>query len=94
VDQEVAGLEVEIVDLAPFRPVLAGLTAVAAVRASHPEDFAWRQTGDRFWLDLLLGTDRIRLGIEAGRTPSELMAEEAAAVAEFEQERAPHLLYR
>ena len=88
-----AGLRVEITHLTAFRPVRTGLTAIDAVRRTHPEDFAWRSTGERYWLDLLLGTDRIRRGIDAGIPVDELMAAEDAAVGEFLQERSRYLLY-
>ncbi len=92
-DEEVRGLRASLTDLDAFRPVRAGLTAMAAVRAAHPDRFAWRETGQGFWLDQLLGTDRIRLGIEQGVPVPELMDREAAAVAAFLEERRPHLLY-
>ena len=88
-----AGLRVGITDLTAFRPVESGLAAIAAVRRAHPEEFAWRRSGERYWLDLLLGTDRVRRGIEAGVPVEELMASEAAAVADFRTERSRHLLY-
>ena len=87
------GLRVEITDLAAFRPVRSGLAAIEAVRRTHPGDFGWRPSGERYWLDLLLGTDRIRRGIEAGVAVDALMASEDAAVAEFLEERGRHLLY-
>ena len=92
-DEASRGLRVEITDLAAFRPVRSGLRAIEAVRSAHPGDFAWRASGDRYWLDLLLGTDRVRRGIDAGVPVDDLMASEAGAVAEFLEERSPHLLY-
>ncbi len=92
-DEESHGLRVEITDLAAFRPVRSGLQAIDAVRRSHSEDFRWRASGDGYWLDLLLGTDRVRRGIDAGIPVSELMASEDAAVGEFLEERRRHLLY-
>ena len=92
-DEENRGLRVEITDLAAFRPVRSGLAAIEAVRGTHPEEFRWRRSGDRYWLDFLLGTDRIRRGMDAGRGVAELMAAEDAAVGGFLEERRPHLLY-
>lgn len=88
-----SGLRVEITDLTAFRPVRSGLAAIDAVRRTHPDDFGWRASGDRYWLDLLLGTDRVRRGIDAGIPVDDLMASEAAAVTEFLEERSRHLLY-
>ncbi len=87
------GLQVVVTDLDALRPVRAGLTAIEAVRAAHPNEFGWRRSDGRFWLDLLLGTDRIRRGIEAGVRVAELMEAEEPAVQRFLAERRPHLLY-
>ena len=92
-DETSRGLRVEITDLTAFRPVRSGLLAIAAVRRAHPDDFGWRPSGEGYWLDLLLGTDRVRRGMDAGVPVDELMASEAAAVAEFLEERSRHLLY-
>lgn len=92
-DEASSGLRVEVTDLTAFRPVRTGLIAIEAVRRAHPGDFGWRASGERYWLDLLLGTDRVRLGIDAGIPVDDLMASEAAAVAAFLEERSPHLLY-
>lgn len=93
-DEESRGLRVGITDLAVFRPVRSGLAAIAAVRHAHPERFRWRASGERYWVDLLLGTDRVRRGIEAGIPVDELMDSEAPAVRGFLEERNRHLLYR
>lgn len=92
-DQVSHGLRVEITDVAAFRPVRSGLAAIEAVRRTHPDDFGWRPSGERYWLDLLLGTDRVRRGIDADLPVEDLMASEDAAVAAFLEERSRHLLY-
>ena len=71
----------------------AGLRAIETVRAAHPDEFGWRRSGEGYWLDLLLGTDRIRRGIEAGIPSGELMDAGEPAVRQFLEERRPHLLY-
>lgn len=92
-DQASHGLRVEITDVAAFRPVRSGLAAIEAVRRTHPDDFGWRSSGERYWLDLLLGTARVRRGIDADVPVEDLMASEDAAVAAFLEERSRHLLY-
>ncbi len=91
--EEVHGLRIALEDLDAFRPVRAGLAAIEAVRAAHPDEFGWRETERGFWIDRLLGTDRIRMGIEAGVPVSRLMDPEAPAVEAFLEERRPFLLY-
>ena len=92
-DEENRGLRVRVTDPGAFHPVRGGLAAIAAVRRAHPERFDWRRSGEGFWIDSLLGTDRIRRGIERGTAVEALMAAEEGALADFLEERRPHLLY-
>lgn len=87
------GLRVRVRDLDSFRPVQAGLSVLAAARDFAPEGPWWRRSGDGYWIDLLLGTDRIRLGLEAGLPVPELLEREEPETARFLEERRPHLLY-
>ena len=57
---------------------------------ASPDPWEWVATH----FDRLAGTDRIRLGIEAGVDPLELMTSWDAELAAFEALRAPHLVYR
>ena len=87
------GLRVRIRDLDSFRPVRAALTVLAAARGLAPEVPRWRRSGERYWIDLLLGTDRIRLGLDAGVPVPDLLEQERPAIDRFLGERRPHLLY-
>ena len=49
-----------ITDPAHFEAVRTGLEVIAAVRTLFPESFEWVRRGERYWIDLLLGTDRVR----------------------------------
>jgi uncharacterized protein YbbC (DUF1343 family) len=59
------------------------------IRRAHPAEWAWLGTFDR-----LAGTDRLRVGIDAGLPMEELTAAWDTATAAFEARRAPHLIYR
>ena len=58
------------------------------IHRAHPGEWRWLGTFDR-----LAGTDRLRLGIEAGLDVTALTAGWADASAAFWAQRAPHLLY-
>ena len=62
--------------------------SVLVLRQAQDEGNVWLGTFDR-----LAGTDRLRLGIEAGLGIEALTAGWAADLAAFEARRAPHLLY-
>ena len=72
------------------RPYALGVALLAALR--RHADFAWRDRGRT--LDGLVGSRALRAALEAGRTPAEILAAEAAGVDAFRRERAPFLLYR
>ena len=91
--EAIDGLRVAVTEPEALRPVRAGLALIAAARAARPGAVAFRPAGDGYWLDLLLGTDRIRLALEAGEAPGEVMDREAPAVRRFAEERRPYLLY-
>jgi uncharacterized protein YbbC (DUF1343 family) len=65
------GVQLHVTDRDAFRPVRTGIACVAAARAQDPARFAWRTepyefVSDRPAIDLLFGSDRERLALEAG----------------------------
>lgn len=64
------GVEVHVTDPRQFRPVATGLHLLATARDQNPDEFAWLppyRPGGRQFIDLLAGTDALRLGLDAGR---------------------------
>jgi uncharacterized protein YbbC (DUF1343 family) len=87
------GVAVEIRNPRKFEAVRTGLTAIATLRSLFPESFRWVRNGDRYWIDVLLGTDRPRLALEAGVDVDDVLARDRSAVDRFLQERRGYLLY-
>lgn len=81
------GVQMHITDEYNNRPVLAGLLLMDEIRAMHEDKFELTY-GTK--LDLLLGTDRYRIG---GLSAEELLAEHAPALETFNAEREKFLLY-
>lgn len=70
------GVQLHVTNRASFRPVRTGLAVLAALRELTPH-FAWRTETYEFVsnpiaIDLLVGSDRERLGLEAGTDWREL----------------------
>jgi uncharacterized protein YbbC (DUF1343 family) len=65
------------------------VTMLVEIRRAHPEEWAWLGTFDR-----LAGTDRLRLGLEAGLSVEDLTAGWDAEEAAFDALRARYLVYR
>lgn len=93
----VRGFQVHVTDRHAFRPVLAYLAIFAAIRKVHPE-FAWRQPPyeyetERLPIDLILGTERVRIALDRGAEPAELAALWSDEILQFESDRSADLLY-
>jgi uncharacterized protein YbbC (DUF1343 family) len=88
-----SGVELTITSAQDFVAVRTGLEVIAAIRALHPDDFAWIDDDGTYWIDRLLGTDRPRRAIDEGVPVVEILESEQAALRGFETIRAEHLLY-
>lgn len=92
------GLQLHVLDRKTFQPVRTGLAVLAAIRELAGDRFDWRRepyefVADRLAIDLLFGSPRERLAIEAGKSVADIAAEWDAEEAEFRLRRKVHLLY-
>jgi uncharacterized protein YbbC (DUF1343 family) len=87
------GVQVHLTDRDAARAVSVGAALLATARRHWPEEFAWLANAERFKVDRLAGSDRLRLGIEAGVALSEIEAEWEEDGARFAAPRARALLY-
>ena len=76
----------------------AGVASIYWARKLAPQDFDWRQDAYEFVdeipaIDLLFGTDRIRLALENGATIPEVMNLLEDGRTAFMERRRPHLIY-
>src|SRR5262249_1225537 len=92
------GCQIHVRNRDPSRPVLTGVSLVAAFRAEDPGGFAWRDPPyeyeyQKLPFDILAGTSGLREQIEAG-TPAEQIARAwEEGVAAFERVRQRFLMY-
>jgi uncharacterized protein YbbC (DUF1343 family) len=96
--QPCGGVQLHVTDREAFLPVRTGLAVLAALRDEAGERFAWRTepyefVADRPAIDLLFGSDRERLGLEAGRSWRELAAAWEAEEEAFRRRRKAFLRY-
>lgn len=92
-DELCRGVAVEVDEPREFEPVRTGLATIEELRSLFPRSFRWVKRGERHWIDLLLGSDRPRRGLDAGRRLDEILDAEEEAVERFVLERRSHLLY-
>ncbi|MCY4146823.1 MAG: DUF1343 domain-containing protein [Chloroflexi bacterium] len=95
-DELCAGVQIYMLDRETAQPVAAMLHVLQAIKMRYADDFAWReawQAGAPPPIDLLYGSDDLRLAIDAGRPVDELIAGWQDDLRAFEALRARHLLY-
>lgn len=92
------GVQVYLLDR-EHAPLLAlGLHLIADLRRLSPLSRSWI-TGkagdekDRYFIDLLCGSDKPRLALDTGASVEDIIEGWDAQLADFEQRRAPYLLY-
>jgi uncharacterized protein YbbC (DUF1343 family) len=87
------GVEVDLTDRARYDPVAAGVSILKVLLKTYPDKFSWRKEGRRFFIDLLLGTDSIRKGLEEGQPVSSLLKVYTPQLQAFTARRKRYLLY-
>jgi uncharacterized protein YbbC (DUF1343 family) len=92
------GVQVHVHDRRRFPAFLTYLLLIHHARAQAPSRFAWRDPPYEYEqvklpIDILCGTDAVRLAIEAGVSPRRLAAGWAKEAAAFRRRRASYLLY-
>ncbi|MFM7207282.1 MAG: exo-beta-N-acetylmuramidase NamZ domain-containing protein [Planctomycetaceae bacterium] len=92
------GVQLHVVDRDRFLPVRTGLAVLVEMRRQDPARFAWRTepyefVSDPIAIDLLFGSDRERLAIEAGADWRDIAAAWAVEERAFAERRRDALLY-
>jgi uncharacterized protein YbbC (DUF1343 family) len=87
--QECGGVQVHVTDRSALRPVALGLELAAAIRAQYHGAFVWNAAH----FDRLIGTDQVRLALEAGSPVEEIGAGWREDVEHFLAERSNYLFY-
>jgi uncharacterized protein YbbC (DUF1343 family) len=96
--QDCGGVQLHVLDRGSFQPVRTGLAGLAAMRELSGTAFAWRTetyefVSDRPAIDLLFGSARERLALEAGATWREIAALWEAEEEAFRTRRDAFLMY-
>ncbi len=92
-EQECQGVQVMIEDREQVQSLLTGLTILQVIKALYPHDLKWLPSSIEAAFDFNMGTDKVRLGIEQGREPADIVHEWRADEKSFISEREKYLLY-
>jgi uncharacterized protein YbbC (DUF1343 family) len=92
------GVQVHVTNRRLFPAFVAYVLLIAAARRQDPQKFAWREPPYEYErvkkpIDILCGSDRVRLTIDKGTSPWRLAPAWTEQIAVFKRLRAKHLLY-
>ena len=85
----VEGIRLHVTDRAAYDPTRTAVALISAIAASAPEHFEFLVRH----FDRLAGTDELRLGLKAGRSVEQLVADWQRQRNDFAQRVAPFLIY-
>jgi uncharacterized protein YbbC (DUF1343 family) len=94
-----AGVQIHVTEPRRFKPYRTGLALLETLwRRYRDAGFAWREPPyeyetERLPIHLLLGDEELRRRLELGAAPREVESRGSPALAPWEEERAPYLLY-
>ena len=96
--QPCGGCQIHVTDRQAFKPVLTGAALIREFRRANPDAFAWRQPpyeyeAEKLPIDILAGSDELRLQVEAEMPVAEIAASWRDDEAAFTALRRPFLLY-
>ncbi len=92
------GVQLHVTDREAFTPVIVGIAMVKTAYEMYPDHFQWRQNDYEYEFgrnpfDIVCGTDKIRLGIEARSSIKEIENSWADGLKAFTETRKAFLLY-
>ncbi len=83
------GVYLNVYDREKFEPVKTAVYILYTLKKLYPDDFKWRTAGqDRLW-----GTDKIRLMIDEGKKPEEIINSWKRELEKFLKTRQKYLMY-
>jgi uncharacterized protein YbbC (DUF1343 family) len=96
--QTCGGCQIHVLDRTRFEPVRTAVELIAEFRAQNPSRFAWRDPPyeyehEKAPIDILYGSDRLRLTIDSGSASDGLVSEWRRETDAFVRLREKHLLY-
>ena len=91
--QTCGGVQLHVIDRQGFHPVATGVHLLDATRRRWPDRFQWQQSGGSFSIDRLAGTDALRLALDRGMPPGQIIASWEEGVRGFLQLRQKYLFY-
>ncbi len=83
------GCQLHVTDRLAYRPFLTALWIISTIKNMYPDKFAFHSD----YFDKIMGNSEIRLALESGQSPLEIIGQLETGLKEFDRLRQPYLLY-
>lgn len=92
------GAQIHVTDRERFRPVATAVAILQTARRQAPGEFRWREPPyeyetEKMPIDILWGDDALRLGIDGGAEPGDLLVGVESGIEAWTADTAPYRLY-
>jgi uncharacterized protein YbbC (DUF1343 family) len=92
------GVQIHVIDRAQYNSYVSSLRILQAIIRRYPGDFQWKMPPyeyeyDKMPIDLILGSQRLRIDIESGKDIHTLQEQWQSLTDDFENRIASYLLY-
>lgn len=92
-DKDVEGVQIHVTQPAVFRPSTTEVAILCHLRDCYPKNFQWTEDKDKMF-DKAMGTDSVRLMIQAGKNLDEITRSWLPALRRYQKERVKYLIYK
>lgn len=89
-NQECNDIYVKVTDRNIFKPIKTALYLLWEIKKNNPENFKWREKA----FDRLCGTPEVRLMLDKGKKPAEIISSWQKNLENFKKIRSKYLLYK
>lgn len=98
-DQVCGGVQIHVLDREKCNAFEAGIELLGAIAELYPKKLEWKKPPyeydlERNPLDLITGTDQLRLALEQGKGVKKFLEDSRKQLAQFKKLRAGYLLYK
>ncbi|MCS7374048.1 MAG: DUF1343 domain-containing protein [archaeon GB-1867-097] len=92
-DQYCRGIQVHITNRLEARPFQIGIHILSAIKRLHPKKFKWIKRKERYIIDLLTGTDKLRKKLDEGEDPWIIIDELEGPLEDYAYKKQNYHLY-
>ena len=92
-DQHCGGVQIYVTDRNSFAPVKVILNMINTIQKIYPEKFDWIYNDERYFFDILMGTDKVRKSLTEGVSVNDIISSWRDEFLIFYEIRSKYLLY-